>query len=87
MQRHFDRTREKSKKLAQAVQNRVSKAAVGKDRGIKPANYSVLRNVYCPACLVEIGFIDHSTDASYLKRSSYKQKIAEAIAKGIIDYL
>jgi len=87
MRRHFQRTREKSEKLAQAVQKRVSRAAVGRNRGVKRGNLSVLRNVYCPACLVEIGFIDHSTDATYLKRSSYKQKIAEAIAKGIIDYL
>ena len=87
MKRHFKHTREKSIKLAKAVQNRVSTAAVGRNRGIKPNNLSVLRNVYCPACLVEIGFIDHSTDASNLKRSWYKQKIAEAIARGITDYL
>lgn len=87
MRRHFQSTRDKSRKLAESVQRRVSRAAVGRNRGIKRANYEVLRNVYCPACLVEIGFIDHRTDATYLKRSSYKQKIADAIAQGITDYL
>ena len=87
MSSHFERTRQKSRSLAENVQKRVSRAAVGKNRGVKTANFEVLRNAYCPACLVEVGFLDHPTDASQLMRSSYKQKIADAIAQGIIDYL
>jgi len=85
--KHFKQTREKSRKLAQAVQRRLARVAIGKDRGIKRANFSVLRNVYCPSCLVEVGFMSNPTDATYLRRSSYRQKIAEAIAQGITEYL
>jgi len=85
--KHFKKNREKSKKLAELVQYKLKKVTVGKCRGVKTANFSVLRNSYCPSCLVEVGFLTNPTDATYLKRSSYKQKIAEAIAQGIIDYM
>ena len=85
--RHFKKNREKSKKLAEAVQRKLKKVTIGNSRGIKTANFSVLRNSYCPACLIEVGYLTNPTDATYLRRSSYKQKIAEAIAQGIIDYM
>ena len=85
--KHFKRNRQKSIKLANTIQSRLGRVTVGSNRGIKPANLSVLRNCYSPSCLVEIGFLSNPTDATYLRRSSYKQKIAEAIAKGIIGYL
>jgi len=85
--RHFKKNREKSKKLAEAVQRKLKRVTIGKSRGIKTANFSVLRNAYCPACLIEVGYLTNPTDATYLRRSSYKQKIAEAIAQGIIDYM
>ncbi len=85
--RHFKKNREKSKKLAELVQRRLAKITIGKNRGIKTANFSVLRNSYCPSCLIEVGFLTHPTDATYLKRSSYKQKIAGAVAQGVIDYI
>ena len=85
--RHFKKNREKSKKLAELVHRKLGKITVGKTRGIKTANFSVLRNSYCPSCLIEVGYLTNPTDATYLKRSSYKQKIAEAIAQGVIDYI
>ena len=85
--RHFKKNKLKSKKLAESIHYKLKKVTIGKDRGIKTANFSVLRNSYCPACLIEVGYITNPTDATYLRRPSYKQKIAEAIAQGIINYL
>jgi len=85
--KHFKKNREKSRKLAEAVQRKLKRVTVGHSRGIKTANFSVLRNSYCPACLIEVGYITNPTDATYLRRASYKQRIAEAIAQGIIDYM
>jgi N-acetylmuramoyl-L-alanine amidase len=85
--RHFTETRKRSITLAKSVQQHVAHVAVGRNRGIKPANFSVLRNVYCPGCLVEVGFISHPTDATYLNRSSYRDKIADAVADGIMEFL
>jgi N-acetylmuramoyl-L-alanine amidase len=85
--RHYQSTREKSISLARRVQTRVGAVAIGDNRGIKPANLSVLRNTFCPACLVEVGFISNPTDVAYLKKPWYRQKIAEAIVTGIAEYL
>lgn len=87
LSRHFKKNREKSKELAEAVQRKLKRVTIGKSRGIKTANFSVLRNSYCPACLIEVGYLTNPTDATYLRRTSYKQKIAEAIAQGVIDYM
>ena len=87
LKRHFKKNMQKSKKLASSIHYKLKYVTIGKDRGIKTANFSVLRNTYCPACLIEVGYITNPTDATYLRRSSYKQKIAEAIAQGIINYL
>ncbi len=84
---HFKQNRAKSVNLAQRVQNRLGAVAVGDNRGIKPANLQVLRDTLCPACLVEVGFVSNPTDASYLGKSWYRQKLADAIAQGILDYL
>ena len=80
-------TREKSRRLAQFVQTRVSKAAVGENRGVKARNMVVLRKSLCPACLVEVGFISNPVDAKRLRGNAYKNSIARAIALGIIDSL
>ncbi|MCX7847097.1 MAG: N-acetylmuramoyl-L-alanine amidase [bacterium] len=84
---HFKQTRAQSIALAQRIQRRVGNVAVGDNRGIKPANLQVLRETLCPACLVEVGFLSHATDASYLRKEWYRQKVAEAIAEGIWEYL
>jgi len=87
LKKHFKTTRAESIKLAKDIQNKLKRTAVGKNRGIRPANFLVLRSVYCPSCLVEMGFVTNPVDASYLKKSSYRQRIANAIAEGIINYL
>jgi len=84
---HYQSTREKSVILARRVQTHLGAVAVGDNRGVKPANLSVLRNTFCPACLVEVGFISNPTDVAYLKKPWYRQKIADAIADGIAEYL
>ena len=85
--RHFSKMRDNSRDLAQRVQAGMARAAVGRSRGVKTANFEVLREAYCAACLTEIGFLNNPTDATYLRRSWYRQKLAEAIADGIDDYL
>ena len=40
-----------------------------------------------PAVLVEIGFVTGINDAKLLREKSYREKIAFAISKGILNYL
>lgn len=55
------------------------------DRGIKTANYAVLRETKMPAILVENLFIDSVKDANFLKEEANKQAIARAICNGIVQ--
>ncbi|AYF84875.1 N-acetylmuramoyl-L-alanine amidase [Bacillus thuringiensis] len=53
-----------------------------KDRGMKTADFAVLRQTTMPAILLEAGFCD-SSDIEKLKSNAYKQ----AFATGIVDAL
>ncbi|HBM15098.1 MAG TPA: hypothetical protein DD381_01925 [Lentisphaeria bacterium] len=56
------------------------------DRGLKHARFSVLKNATKPAALVETGFLSNPGEEKLLNTPSYQDKVAKAIASGIISY-
>ena len=48
---------------------------------------TVLAKTDAPACLIEYGFHTNKTDVEYLKDTKYRDKLAEATAKGICESL
>jgi N-acetylmuramoyl-L-alanine amidase len=56
------------------------------NRGVKAANFQVLREAQMPACLVETEFISNHQQAQFLKDPANQEKIATAIADGIQAY-
>jgi N-acetylmuramoyl-L-alanine amidase len=81
-----------SQRLASSVQNalydRLAKENSGiSDRGVKKASYVVLTGTTMPAILAEVSFISSAADEKSLKRSAYRQRIAEALYKGIARFL
>jgi len=57
-----------------------------KDRGVKTAPFIVLIGANMPSVLAEIGFVTNSKEEALLKRSDYRQKLADALYKGIEKY-
>ena len=57
-----------------------------RDRGIRKAPFVVLIGASMPSVLAEIGFISNPHDESMMRRPEYRQKIAEAMFKGISSY-
>jgi N-acetylmuramoyl-L-alanine amidase len=57
-----------------------------KDRGVKTAPFIVLIGANMPSVLAEIGFVTNSKEEALLKRSDYRQKLAESLYKGIEKY-
>lgn len=55
--------------------------------GVKRAPFYVLANTNMPAILAEISFLTHPAEAKRLRSSQYRQKIAEALFRGIERYL
>jgi len=72
------------KKLAQAVYQELLKLG-RQSRGVKEANYFVLKHTRMPACLVECGFITNAEEAGWLK--NHIPEIAEALARGIKKFV
>ncbi|MDD3654272.1 MAG: N-acetylmuramoyl-L-alanine amidase [Desulfotomaculaceae bacterium] len=55
------------------------------DRGKKRANFAVLRDTDMPAILLENLFIDHKRDADKLKDAAFRDGLAGAISKGLVQ--
>lgn len=56
------------------------------NRGLKQANFYVLRLNYMPAVLVEIAFLTHSDDRKKLLDEKFLEKACDAIVEGIEAY-
>lgn len=54
---------------------------------IKHEMYTVLAKTDAPACLIEYGFHTNKADVEYLKDTKYRDKLAEATAKGVCEFL
>ncbi len=83
---------EESIELAGSVQNSlVSSVRPAQKRvinlGVKRAFFYVLMNTNIPSILAEVGFISNSDEENLLRKDSYKQAIAEALFRGIKNYV
>jgi N-acetylmuramoyl-L-alanine amidase len=75
--------RSDSASLAASIHRNVVAGAPSENRGIRRRGYFVLRRTSIPSVLVECGFLTNPTEASYAQNASYRQKLAEEIARGI----
>ncbi len=73
--------------LALAVQKRLNSRLGFKDRGVKQAPFVVLTGATMPAVLIEVGFLSNADEANKLTTPEHQQRVAEAIALGIEDFL
>lgn len=60
--------------------------AAARNRGLKQAPFVVLIGATMPSVLAEIGFLTNSTDEALLKKPDHRQKLAEALYKGVASY-
>ena len=82
---------EESRTFAQDVQTSIQSQAVrsnvaAKNRGVKQAPFVVLIGASMPSILAEIGFLTNSRDETNLGKPEYRQKVAEALYKGLTRY-
>ena len=75
------------RRLAELIHYSILNGVNIDDRGIRRARFYVLRHSIAPAVLVEVGFVTGADDASHLKDSNHRRQMAEAIARGIIEYI
>lgn len=77
---------EHSSNLATKLQMNICTGTASCNRGIKQANFYVLRGAFMPAALVEMGFISNATEESFLVNRQYQERIARTIFEGIKSF-
>ncbi len=82
---------EESREFATRIQSALFSASAkgdpkARDRGIRKAPFVVLIGATMPSVLSEIGFISNAHDESIMKRAEYRDRLAEALYKGLAGY-
>ncbi|MEY2644583.1 MAG: hypothetical protein RLZZ611_1232 [Cyanobacteriota bacterium] len=78
----------RSRALAQAVQEQMLSVSPGSpDRGARPGRFFVIRRTVMPSALAEMGFVTGSLDSERLADPAFRQRMALAIANGLLRYL
>ena len=77
---------ERSRKLANKVQQNLLYQTGANDRGVKRASFTVLRETSIPSILVELGFIDNPEERNKIKTNEYQERLANGIVDGIVAY-
>jgi N-acetylmuramoyl-L-alanine amidase len=82
-----DESREFASRIQNSLNTMSSKTATRqRDRGIRKAPFVVLIGAHMPSVLAEIGFISNPQYEALMRRPDYRQKIAEALYKGLASY-
>lgn len=75
------------KALADTIHRSILEMTGVRDRRVRQARFYVLRRTSMPSVLVEVGFVTGAEDAPRLRDPAFQNRMAEAIARGIIQYL
>lgn len=74
------------RKLAAAIQQELIKGTPQRNRGIKEADFHVLRETLFPAVLVEGGFMTNKEEAALMTDPEFQAETAKEILAGICNY-
>jgi N-acetylmuramoyl-L-alanine amidase len=87
MKEKIDESREFATRIQSSLYTISAKSNdAAKNRGIKRAPFVVLIGATMPSVLAEIGFLTNSADEAMMSKPDHRQKIAEALYKGIAAY-
>lgn len=75
--------RSDSAALAASIHRNVVAGAPTENRGIRRRGFFVLRRTAIPSVLVECGFLTNPREGALAQSASYRQQLAERIARGI----
>jgi N-acetylmuramoyl-L-alanine amidase len=73
--------------LARSIHSSVLSSMNMRDRGLRTARFYVIRRTSMPATLVETGYVTGAEDARNFKDSNWREQMAQAIARGILNFL
>ena len=74
-----------ARNLAYRIQQQLVTMRGASNRGVKTANFRVLRKALYPAVLVECGFLSNRSEGAAARSASYREELADKIAEAIVD--
>lgn len=74
-----------ARELAERIQSKLMTIPNSANRGVRTANFRVLRNAVQPAVLVECGFLSNRRDGGQTRDTEYRELLADKIAEAIIE--
>ncbi|WP_037352251.1 N-acetylmuramoyl-L-alanine amidase [Selenomonas sp. FC4001] len=86
METYYCAGSQKGYEAANFINEELAKAGGLFNRGVKTANYYVLRHTSMPATLLELGFVTNYREEKLLRSDAYQTKLANAIVRGIARY-
>ena len=72
--------------LAYHIQSAKTEAIQSPDRGVKRAQFTVLRDLQMPGVLIEGGFMTNDEEAEWLSSEEGRQTLVDAIVQGVERY-
>lgn len=76
-----------SSELAARIQEKTVSCARVRDRGVRQANFYVLRNNFMPAVLVEVGFLSNRSEEKLLRQFDHRDRLVDGISRGIVEFV
>ncbi|MBF2065210.1 MAG: N-acetylmuramoyl-L-alanine amidase [Calothrix sp. C42_A2020_038] len=73
--------------LARTVHSSILQSLNIRDRGVRRARFFVLRKSSMPSILVETGYVTGQQDIAQLTTPQFQVQMADAIARGVLQYL
>jgi N-acetylmuramoyl-L-alanine amidase len=81
-----DKNMESSVKLADLIQKQFRNTAKRIDKGVHQAGFLVLRATSMPSVLIELGFINNPSEATYLTSTAGVNALAKSIYNAFVAY-
>lgn len=76
-----------SARVAELVQDELDPVHTGENRGVKQANFAVLRTARRPAILVELGYSTNEGDARLMSNRNSQKALAASIGEAVVSFL
>ena len=83
METYYSNANSGGQRLAQLLNEELAKHGGLFNRGVKAANFYVIKRAHCPASLIELGFITNAEEEALLADEHYQNILAGAIANAV----
>jgi N-acetylmuramoyl-L-alanine amidase len=81
----YPKTTEHNRQVALTIHNHIINATRRKNRGLKTADFQILRTTKMESLLIEGGFMTNAEELTLMKTDAYRSKVGRAVAAGVAE--